>query len=464
MADKFIGCDLAKVYDTATGRKVLRTLYWGDRVDVTGTSGGRTKIKFTHHESGKPDEVVTAYLGKDVVFTDERPLSVRFVDVGQGDGAIVETPSGRLMVIDGGGEPHMARYMRPTFRPHPIAIEAIVVTHGDADHFAGLTTLLADPSSPAVTVEKFFHNGLAKRPSKKGTKDRPEVEMFGATADKQGDVYCTELVDDLRTVPDADLNEHFVGWKMAVKATKTASGGKPTMKRLAAGSPLPLFTNEGVTLEVLGPVEEQAGGGPALRMLHAAPGASSYSASHTINGHSVVLRLTYGNVRFLFAADLNEESEELLRSAQADLQAEVLKVPHHGSADFSAPMLSLVSPLVSIVSSGDETARQDYIHPRAILIGALGRASRTATPLIHVTEMVAFFENLPADDRKTAETSGLAQWWRLVRKKEYGIVHVRTDGHRLLVITRGADADAVEAYAYKIDAAHSVTPAAVRKA
>lgn len=464
MALRFIGCDLAKVYDSATGRGVLVTLYWGDPVDVTGTSSGRTRIRFRKHVSGKPDETITAYLGKDVVLADERPLAVRFLDVGQGDGAIVETPGGRLMVVDGGEAAHVVNYMRAAFPARPIALEAIVVTHGDADHFAGLTRLLADPTAPPVTVEKVFHNGLAKRPSKKGTKTRPDVEMFGATAEKQGAVYVTELVDDLRTVADAELNEPFRAWKAALKNAKRANGGKPTMKRLAAGADLPLFETEGVTLEVLGPIEESVGGAPALRMLHSKPGASGYSDSHTINGHSVVLRLTYGNVRMLFAADLNEESEELLRSAQADLQAEVLKVPHHGSADFSAPMLTAVSPLVSIVSSGDEDASQDYIHPRAVLIGALGRASRIPTPLILVTEMVAFFENLAAPDRKTAETAGVPQWWRLVRKKEYGIVHVRTDGQRLLVVTRGADPGTVEAYAYKIDAAHAVTAVEATKA
>lgn len=464
MALRFIGSDLAKVYESATGRGVLVTLYWGDLVDVTGTSQGRTRIEFKKHVSGKPDEDVVAYLGKDVVLADERPLSVRFLDVGQGDGAIVETPSGKLLVIDGGEERQIVNYMRAAFPARPIALEAIVVTHGDADHFAGLTKLLADPGAPEVTVEKVFHNGLAKRPSKKGTKTRPDVEMFGATAEKQGALYCTELVDDLRTVDDAELNEPFRAWKAALKGAKKANGGKPAMKRLASGSALPLFETEGVTLQILGPIEEQVAGSPALRMLHAKPGGSSYSASHTINGHSVVVRLTYGNVRMLFAADLNEESEELLRSAHSDLEAEVLKVPHHGSADFSAPMLALVSPLVSIVSSGDEDARKDYIHPRAVLIGALGHASRVPTPLIHVTEMVAFFEDLSPADRKTAQDAEVPQWWRLVRKREYGIVHVRTDGQRLLVVTRGADPANVEAYAYKIDASHGVTEVEVTKA
>ncbi|HAP78492.1 MAG TPA: competence protein, partial [Acidimicrobiaceae bacterium] len=33
-----------------------------------------------------------------------------------------------------------------------------------------------------------------------------------------------------------------------------------------------------------------------------------------------------------------------------------------------------------------------YIHPRATLMGALGRYSRAAEPLVFVTELVAFFQ------------------------------------------------------------------------
>jgi hypothetical protein len=67
-------------------------------------------------------------------------------------------------------------------------------------------------------------------------------------------------------------------------------------------------------------------------------------------------------------------------------------LPHHGSADFSGALLQAISPVVSIVSSGDESARKEYIHPRATLMGSLGRWSRVEEPLIFVTELVAFFE------------------------------------------------------------------------
>jgi hypothetical protein len=126
------------------------------------------------------------------------------------------------------------------------------------------------------------------------------------------------------------------------------------------------------------------------------------------------------------------------------LGAEILKVPHHGSADFSPRMLEAVSPVVSIVSSGDESAAKEYIHPRAGLVGALGRFSRGTVdkPLIYVTEMVSFFRRL------TPKESPIHNAYQ---KTAFGIVHVRTDGQRVLVVTHSGS-DKKESYAFRVDA------------
>jgi hypothetical protein len=172
------------------------------------------------------------------------------------------------------------------------------------------------------------------------------------------------------------------------------------------------------------------------------------------------MRLTYGNVRFMFGADLNAESEEsLLHRARADgmsLSAEVLKVPHHGSADFSPRILEAIRPVVSVVSSGDENEAKEYIHPRAGLVGALGKYSRASVekPLVYVTEMVAFFKRLgllsarPADKPNAAS----AEINNAYQKTAFGIVHVRTDGTRVLVATHSGKADRKESYVFTVDA------------
>ena len=74
-----------------------------------------------------------------------------------------------------------------------------------------------------------------------------------------------------------------------------------------------------------------------------------------INGSSAVLRLTYGDNGALFMADATMQTEEymLFRYHRAELQADVLKVGHHGSnGSSSLRFLKVVSPALSVISVG----------------------------------------------------------------------------------------------------------------
>jgi hypothetical protein len=334
-----------------------------------------------------------------------------------------------------------------------------------------------------------------KRPGKKknGT-TRAAQEMFGKTARQGGRTFVTGLVKDVSAVKPADMNKPFLGWRTALRAWKKAgaidfrrlarplNGGAP-----AKADPFDFLAKEKIQVEVLGPLEHRIGGKPALPFLgqpvskvEREPGTSQMlfkglSASHTINGHSVVLRVTYGNCRFLFAGDLNEESEAFLIDAHErgllDLTSEVFKVPHHGSADFSVPFVRAVSPAVSVISSGDESERVEHIHPRATLVGALSKQGRPTLdePLILVTELAAFFKlegwvvnDLASVKHRTQRSARKGEWFAFSRKA-FGIVKVRTDGRRLLVFTYSGKDDMKEAYAFKLQG-ERVIPERVRKA
>ena len=477
----FIDSDLASVFemipDEKTGklaRKLLTTLFWGDSVRVTGKRDGFHVLDFTTREY---DEVKKHYvwrkhealMSSKVKLRDSSVLKVRFVDVGQGDGAIIESPDGQIVVLDGGEEDNFYNYFTAAWahelRTGPVELAAIVVSHGDADHFSGLTRLVlgrGPKDGPPVATKRVFHNGLAKHPSSAGQ------QMLGKTAKVDGTTYLVALEDDLLAVPDEDLNKPFLAWKSALQRLKKGTAGFK-MRRLeyGDGDAFDFLAGEDITVDVLGPITDVVKGKPALPMLRE-PGGGGLSISHTINGHSVVLRLTYGNVRMLFGADLNEESEQrLLARTRADgisLTSEVLKVPHHGSADFSPAVLDAIRPVVSVISSGDENGAKEYIHPRAGLVGALGKYSRGTVerPLVYVTEMVAFFrrigrasvhgfsktgEELPTGERVANAYS----------KSSFGIVHVRTDGERVLVATPSGKFDQKEAYAFRVSSNGAVT-------
>jgi len=474
---RYIDDDIVRVYkfgEPRTKDNLLATLFWGDNVRVVERAGKHWKLDFTKRR-WNPDTKKYEWMKYDAAipakarFRDTPILKVRFVDVGQGDAAIIESPEGKLVLLDGGEGDHLRRYISAAWahvlRFGPLECEAIVVTHGDADHFAGLTKLLEATRGygrPMVDVHRIYHSGLVKAPTNVGN-----ANIFGKSKKKNGRRYVVELEDDPRTVPDARLNKFFKTWK---KALNDLAARNPSLElgRIAYGdhNAFDFLAGEGIAVQVLGPIVEEVAGAPALPYLHGESGG--YSASHTVNGHSIVLKLAYGNVRFLFGADLNAEAEggllERVRTDSLSLASDVLKVPHHGSHDFSPRMLEAVRPVVSVISSGDESESKEYIHPRAGLVGALGKYSRATVekPLIYVTEMVAFFDHVGHvrmrkvteagnESRKPIETTNA------YIKKIFGIVHVRTDGERVLVASHSGKPGQKESYAFRVDEQGEIT-------
>ena len=71
------------------------------------------------------------------------------------------------------------------------------------------------------------------------------------------------------------------------------------------------------------------------------------------NNSSLVLRMTYQGTRFLFCGDIERKAELDLVEKGQDLQADVLKVAHHGSKTSSTePFLEAVAPRIGVVSTG----------------------------------------------------------------------------------------------------------------
>jgi len=81
----------------------------------------------------------------------EGVLRVTFLDVGQGDAAVLETPSGMVIVVDTGGirgeegDDEGSRVVGPFLRYRACEdIAAVILTHPHADHIGGAPTLLRD--------------------------------------------------------------------------------------------------------------------------------------------------------------------------------------------------------------------------------------------------------------------------------------------------------------------------------
>ncbi|HET6513703.1 MAG TPA: DNA internalization-related competence protein ComEC/Rec2 [Thermodesulfovibrionales bacterium] len=80
-------------------------------------------------------------------------LSVTFLDVGQGDSAVLETPGGTMMVIDTGKTGReVDAYLKYRGKR---TLDALIITHADDDHSAGAPRILR-----RFTVKEVWDNGL----------------------------------------------------------------------------------------------------------------------------------------------------------------------------------------------------------------------------------------------------------------------------------------------------------------
>src|SRR5665647_3197276 len=92
------------------------------------------------------------------------------------------------------------------------------------------------------------------------------------------------------------------------------------------------------------------------------------------NQNSIVLKITDGTVSFLLTGDAGIEAENEIMKAGYNVNADILKVGHHGSrTSSSASFINAVSPAVSVIEVG---AGNDYGHPHKETLDRLQKVSK----------------------------------------------------------------------------------------
>ena len=99
------------------------------------------------------------------------------------------------------------------------------------------------------------------------------------------------------------------------------------------------------------------------------------------NDTSLIIKVTHGDVSFLFTGDAERNAELRLVEEGRDLSADVIHVGHHGSSTSSAyPFLREVMPLYAVISCG---RGNQYGHPHEDVMSRL----RDAGAAVYRTDM-----------------------------------------------------------------------------
>ena len=122
-----------------------------------------------------------------------------------------------------------------------------------------------------------------------------------------------------------------------------------------------------------------------------------------LNNTSIVLKVTYQNISFLFTGDASTKVEEQLN--KSDLQSTVLKVGHHGSSTATnEEFLNTVNPQYAVISVGVDN---QYEHPHTTVLNTLASHNITTyrTDQDGTIKMITDGTNIEINTLKT-DTNG----------------------------------------------------------
>ena len=243
-------------------------------------------------------------------------LRIDFLDVGQGDAALVTMPDGTTLLVDGGGRQSFTRRVEMSAgeQAEPFerdarsigeavvseylwwrgldSVDYILATHADADHIDGLNDVARNFNVRAAFV--------ARAP-----RADPEYARFARSMYSSGvSVHLIGRGDSLRFGP--------------------------------------------VIADVLWPMRNDSTDAPSN------------------NDDSIVLRLRFNERTILLTGDIESLAEETILATRDDLRSDVVKVAHHGSKTSSTQdFISATHPQLALISVGLDSP---FGHPRPEIV------------------------------------------------------------------------------------------------
>jgi competence protein ComEC len=237
-----------------------------------------------------------------------KKLTITFLDVGQGDCSLIQTPEGKNILIDCGpvsrnfnsGERIIAPYL---LRNGINKIDLLILSHLHLDHTGGFEKLL-----DKIKIDRIFEAG-----QKTINKESRIVDSL---------VTARKIIRDF--IETGDLIELSGNLKIYC-----------------------LFPYKQYLINQNSLVED-----------------------NNLNFSSLVFKLKYGNTDVLFTGDIEKGQEEMLVNNYGDfLKSNLLKVPHHGSKTSSTyPFILAVNPDYSVIFCG---LYNQYRLPSTLIVNRL---------------------------------------------------------------------------------------------
>jgi len=221
-------------------------------------------------------------------------MKVHFIDVGQGDSTLIETPSNKTILIDGGppeaGEELLVYLKKKRIRK----IDLLITTHPDIDHIGGLVPVIEKLKIKRVLDSGKLHSTKTYR------------------------AYLRAIRQKKIPFEIAEQNDYIqIDSKLVIQVINAFDRDKKDN-----------------------------------------------------NEASIVLKISHGAVSFLMMADAEIEQEKEIMK-QYDLEADILKVGHHGSnTSTSRAFIEAVQPETAILTYSRENK---YGHPVSRVIKNLNK-------------------------------------------------------------------------------------------
>jgi competence protein ComEC len=244
-------------------------------------------------------------------FADGR-LRVDFLDVGQGDAALITFPNGVTMLVDGGGQRNF---------PQKFVNNEIEARAPDSKSIG-----------EAVVCEFLWEKGYSKIDYLLPT--HADADHINGLNDAAKNFAVEAALVGRASLKDAEFREFYENLQIQ----------KIQLRQISRGETLEIG---GARIEILSP-----------------PDANPEAASE--NNDSVVFRLTYGVRSFLLTGDIQKETEGRLSQQPENLVCDVVKVAHHGSRTSSTGnFIRATNAKFAVISVGRDSP---YGHPHKEVI------------------------------------------------------------------------------------------------